>query len=110
MSIDDAAETGVSATRVLPALLAVLAARFLIQLEVLKRFTDSLGFADGMYAENVAFFDGSLKIPFAKNDMLGMGSGMYGEQIALMEGQAILPPYFDSMHDLVNQTLPSILN
>jgi hypothetical protein len=110
VSIDDASETGVSATRVLPALLAVLAARFLIQLLVLKRFTDSLGFADGMYAENVAFFTGSLMLPFATTDTIGTGSGMYGEQIALFGGQAILPAAFANMHTLVNQTLPSLLN
>lgn len=110
VSIDDASETGVSATRVLPALLAVLAARFLIELQVLKRFNDSLGFADGMYAENVAFFDGSVKLPFAKNDTLGLATGMYGEQIAIAGGDAILPPYFDSMYDLVNDTLPSQLS
>ncbi|MFM0432409.1 hypothetical protein PQQ75_25585 [Paraburkholderia aspalathi] len=110
VSIDDASETGVSATRVLPALLAVLAARFLIELQVLKRFIDSLGFADGMYAENVAFFAGSMKMPFAKSDTLGIPAGMYGEQIAIASGDAILPPYFDSMYDLVNDTLPSQLN
>lgn len=110
ISIDDASETGVSATRVLPALLAVLAARFLIELRVLKRFDDSLGIADGMYAENVAFFSGSAVTHFSKNDVLSISSGIYGEQVAFMGGQAIVPPYFDSMHVLVNDTLPSQLS
>lgn len=91
VSIDDADETGDSATRVLPALLSVLAARFLIELQVLKRFVDSMAFADGMYAENIAFFEGSLMLPFATNDTIGGGSGMYGEQIAMFSGQAVLP-------------------
>jgi hypothetical protein len=110
VSIDDASETGVSATRVLPALLAVLAARFLIELQVLKRFTDSMSLADGMYAENIAFFDGALKLPFATMDTLSAGSGLYGEQIALFDGQALLPAAVGNMHTLVNQMLPSLLN
>ncbi|MFM0227851.1 hypothetical protein [Paraburkholderia dipogonis] len=110
VSIDDASETGVSATRVLPALLAVLAARFLIELQVLKRFNDSLGIADGMYAENVAFFDGALRMPFAKTDTVSAGSGLYREQIAFFGGQAVAPPAAGNMHTLVNETLPSTLD
>ena len=110
VSIDDASETGVTATRILPALLAVLAARFLIELQVLKRFDDSLGLAGGMYAENVGFFTGSVKLPFAKTDTLDLGSGLYGEQIAFFAGQALPPPSVTSMDGLVNETLPSLLN
>lgn len=90
VSIDDAAETGVSATRVLPALLSVLAARFLIELQVLKRFNDSLGFADGVYAENVAFFAGSLMLPFATANDLGSSTGAYAENIGFEAGDMVL--------------------
>ncbi|MDQ7977158.1 hypothetical protein QYH69_07845 [Paraburkholderia sp. SARCC-3016] len=91
VSIDDASESGVSATRVLPALLAVLAARFLIELQVLKRFADSIGLADGMYAENVAFFEGTLALPFATSDSIGSAAGMYGENIGFFSGSCKLP-------------------
>jgi hypothetical protein len=90
VSIDDASETGVSATRVLPALLAVLAARFLIELQVLKRFTDSLGFADGMYAENIAFFEGSLILAFATADALGASAAAYSENIGFEAGDLVV--------------------
>jgi hypothetical protein len=91
VSIDDASETGVSATRVLPALLAVLAARFLIELQVLKRFTDSLGFADGMYAENVAFFEGALVLAYPTSGALGISSGAYSENVGFFAGSCKLP-------------------
>lgn len=91
VSIDDASETGVTATRVLPALLSVLAARFLIELQVLKRFDDSLGIADGMYAENVAFFEGSLVQPLAATNGLDLATGAYSENIALFFGSCKLP-------------------
>jgi hypothetical protein len=90
VSIDDASETGVSATRVLPALLAVLAARFLIELQVLKRFTDTIGIADGLYAENVGFFDGSVKLPFAKSDVLGLAPAAYSENIGFASGDMLV--------------------
>jgi hypothetical protein len=110
ISIDDPSESGVTATRVLPALLAVLAARFLVQLLVLKRYTDSLAFADGMYAENVAFFEGSLMLPFATSDGLDIADGAYSENIAFFSGEALPPPSFVSADELVNETLPSQLN
>ena len=90
ISIDDPSETGVTATRVLPALLAVLAARFLVQLLVLKQYADSLAFADGMYAENVAFFAGSLMLPFAASDGIDVADSAYSENIEFEVGDMVV--------------------
>jgi hypothetical protein len=99
ISIDDPTETGVTATRVLPALLAVLAARFLVQLFVLKQYADSLAFADGMYAENIAFFEGSMMLPFVTSDGIDIAGGAYTENIGFEAG--------DMVATLVGKTPPA---
>lgn len=90
VSISDDSESGVTATRILPALQAVIAARFLIQLLVLKQFQGAIGFADGMYAENIAFFEGSLIIPQSASDNLAVAPGAYSENIGFEAGDMVV--------------------
>ena len=58
VSIDDDSETGVSIPRVSPALRSVMAARFVLDIEVLKRAEDMISVASGALTETFAFYDG----------------------------------------------------
>jgi hypothetical protein len=65
VSIDDSSETGVSIPRVAPALQASMAARFLVEIQVLKRFSNTLDVFNSAYAENMSFNDAELALTLA---------------------------------------------
>ncbi|WP_043345122.1 phage tail protein [Cupriavidus basilensis] len=62
VSIDDDNETGVSIPRVLPALRSVMAARFVLDIEVLKRAGNTISVASGALTETFGFYDGQLLV------------------------------------------------
>lgn len=86
VSIDDSSETGVSVPRVAPALQASLAARFLVEIQVLKRFANTLEVYDGAYAENIGFFHGNMAIRCALGNSLGVSDGAYVENFNFNHG------------------------
>jgi hypothetical protein len=64
VAVDDANETGVNVERVSPAIRSVLAARFLLEIQTLRRFANTganaIGIGSACYIEQLASFTGTV--------------------------------------------------
>lgn len=93
VSIDSADESGLNIPIVQPALRSVLAARFVLQITILRRFENigdnGLGFANASAYGTAGSFDGTASLPDFSNQLGFASVAMYGS-VASFGGESAL--------------------
>lgn len=91
--IDDDRESGFSIPSVVPALRSVVAAKFVLEIQLLKRFANvdggGLGLSNGATVQNMAYFDSTLDVQQYAN-RFRFGNAMYAQNFMYSGGEAQL--------------------